>query len=355
MTSYLLYPILPAAASVPDQFIEISPFPHTPLCFFIDCCKFTFWCCMSWKLSVFFFSFFLYLLAFPQHALHAARSGLLLWYHSVVPVLFPFMILCNFALNTRVLSPLLSLFYRPLHALFGCSKAGSFAIFSGFVCGFPIGAKTSADLCRSGQITPQEARFLLGFCNNLSPAFLLSYLASDQLRQPSLGPVFLGIVLGSSVLFGIISSVFFRRQPHSAKEKAAERCLEFSMDLLDTCIMDAVRSTVRLGAYLLLFSMIDSCASMLIPSSSPLFLLLRSSIEVSNGLHVLCSSPLPWNLKFIFLNAAAAFGGLSALAQTISIARMDRSLAFYYIKSRVIITLLSILLSVLVLWSPLLV
>ena len=93
-----------------------------------------------------FFTFFFYLLAFPRPALESARRGLLLWYRSVVPVLFPFMLLGNFALRTGLIDPLTALFYRSLHLLFGCSQAGCFAVLSGFLCGFPVGAKITSDL-----------------------------------------------------------------------------------------------------------------------------------------------------------------------------------------------------------------
>ena len=79
-----------------------------------------------------FFAFFFYLLVFPLPALESARHGLLLWYHSVVPVLFPFMLLGNFALRTGLIYPLTALFYRPLHLLFGCSQAGCFAVHGRF-------------------------------------------------------------------------------------------------------------------------------------------------------------------------------------------------------------------------------
>ena len=203
-----------------------------------------------------FFAFFFYLLAFPLPALESARHGLLLWYHSVVPVLFPFMLLGNFALRTGLIYPLTALFYRPLHLLFGCSLAG-------FLCGFPVGAKITSDLAAQNLISADEETFLLGFCNNLSPAFLLSYLAVAQLDAPKLGPVFLGTVLGASFLYGFLRSFSFRRKISMQKERESAP-LSFSFALLDPCIMNAIENTVRLGGYLVSFSILDGCISHLI-------------------------------------------------------------------------------------------
>ena len=294
-----------------------------------------------------FFAFFFYLLAFPRPALESARRGLLLWYRSVVPILFPFMLLGNFALHTGLIYPLTALLYRPLHLLFGCSQAGCFAVLSGFLCGFPVGAKITSDLAAQSLISADEETFLLGFCNNLSPAFLLSYLAAAQLDAPNLGPVFLGTVLGASFLYGFLRSFSFRRKISIQKENASAP-LSFSFALLDPCIMNAIESTVRLGGYLVLFSILDSCIShLMVPAFStfhPALLFIRSSIEVTNGLHLLAMSSLPWPAKFVFLSACASFGGFSALAQTIGIAHMDCKKSIAYIKSRVCITLLSVLL-----------
>ena len=296
-----------------------------------------------------FFASFFYLLAFPRTALESARNGLLLWYRSVVPVLFPFMLLGSLALRTGLLYPLTAFLYRPLHLLFGCSQAGCFAVLSGFLCGFPIGAKITSDLAGQKLISDSEETFLLGFCNNLSPAFLLSYLASEQLKSASLGPVFLGTVLGASFLYGFLTSFSFRNKPQPKAPKTDTSKLCFSFSLLDHCIMDAIQNTVRLGGYLVLFSILDGGTAFLFPVSHPIVLLARSTIEVTSGLHQLAISTLPRPVKFISVSACAAFGGLSALAQTIGLSHMNRKKTFAYIKSRVCITLLSILLCTIIL------
>ena len=132
--------------------------------------------------------------------------------------------------------------------------------------------------------------------------------------------------------------------------------LSFSFALLDPCIMNAIENTVRLGGYLVSFSILDGCIFHLLAAAFSSFhlvgLLIRAAIEVTNGLHLLAISSLPWPAKFVFLSACASFGGFSALAQTIGIAHMNRKKGISYIKSRVCITLLSVLLcAAVLLWS----
>ena len=68
-----------------------------------------------------------------------------------------------------------------LFRLPGC--AGSAALLLGLVGGYPIGARTAAELYASGDLTRQEAERLLTFCNNSNPVFLISVLGCGRVRQ----------------------------------------------------------------------------------------------------------------------------------------------------------------------------
>lgn len=315
------------------------------------------------KCTVFLFPlFFLYLLIFPQEALSSARDGLLLWYHSVLPALFPFMILCTATLRLGILDQALLRLYKPFHFIFGCSPYGAFAILTGFLCGFPMGAKITSDLKGQGKITDSEALWLMGFVNNLSPAFLLSYLAYDQMQQPNIRWLFLGNILGSSLLYGLVSSR--RALPPAASLPGTAGHLKHQMtfyapdtnpsdavnvssffDIIDDCISSSVSNIVRLGVYIMLFSILNGALAVLLPGEKLPALLLRASVEVTGGIRLLAQASLPLNLRFLLVNALCTFGGFCALAQSLGLARMDRKTFFYYIKSRVSATLLSMLLS----------
>ncbi|MDO4322059.1 MAG: hypothetical protein Q4C61_05985 [Lachnospiraceae bacterium] len=294
--------------------------------------------------------FFFYLLLFPETALRSTQNGLLLWYSSVLPVLFPFMLLCGLLLKFDFLKHLPKFLTKPFQALFGVSSHGSFAIITGFLCGFPMGAKITSDLYSEGKISGEEARFLLGFVNNLSPAFILSFLATDQMGCPQLKLMFLGDILGAAVLYGLITSVYHRQRKAAFPEPHGpivfhQQSIADAYTQIDACIYDTVLNTVKLGVYITIFKIISDAVFHFIPLTDPLLLFLGASIEVTGGIQLLASSGLPFYLKFILVNSLCAFGGFSALAQTVSIASLDGDALFYYIKSRVLITLLCAALS----------
>ena len=99
---------------------------------------------------------FAFMLLSPARAAAAASEGLLLWFHALIPVLLPFFILSRLlivldgvAFVTRLIEPFTG-------SLFGLSPNGSFCLLAGFLCGYPAGARISADLVRERRISPEE-------------------------------------------------------------------------------------------------------------------------------------------------------------------------------------------------------
>ena len=110
----------------------------------------------------------------------AVRAGveeaLALCARTVVPALFPFMVSASLLVSLgfgELAAPWLAGLMEPLFRVPG---AGSAALLLGLVGGYPIGARTAAELYRQGLATRQEAERLLAFCNNSNPVFLISVL-----------------------------------------------------------------------------------------------------------------------------------------------------------------------------------
>lgn len=295
--------------------------------------------------SLFLIIFFGYLLIAPESALSSARDGLLLWYHSILPALLPFMLLCTLVLRLGLLDECLPVLYRPIHLLTGCSPYGAFAILTGFLCGFPMGAKITHDLLAEKKISQSEADWLMGFVNNLSPGFLLSYTACEQMEFSSGRFLFPANVLGSALLFGILTSLRCRQTFHHSAASSACPDAVTLFPVIDDCISSTVQSIVRLGIYIIMFSLFGSMLRILLPDDHMLTLFLCTILEVTGGIHVIADSALPFSIRYILINALCCFGGLCALAQTAGITSMNRHALLHYIKSRVLITLLSALVS----------
>ncbi len=164
---------------------------------------------MKKALNQFFFtcfccSFLFLLLFYSKKCISLASNGLLIWYRNMIPTLFPFMVLSGFMIRTGLslkigqwLQPFLGLFFRlPSQMLY--------AIFMGFLCGFPMGAKIVADMLEKEQITTKEGEYLLAFCNNIGPLYMLGYVI------PLFGYKNIGKVLGYMYLVPLSYGLFLR-------------------------------------------------------------------------------------------------------------------------------------------------
>ena len=115
----------------------------------------------------------LLMLVRSQQAAQAVRDALVLCAQSVIPALFPFFVLSGLFISLGYAEIIGAAFAPPIRLLLGCSDVGAVAFFLGIVGGYPVGGRTVADLCRSGRCSREEAAYLLTFCNNAGPAFIL--------------------------------------------------------------------------------------------------------------------------------------------------------------------------------------
>ena len=99
---------------------------------------------------------FLLMLCCPKEVFNGASEGLLLWFQILFPTLFPFLLITDLLMATggiRMISKVLSV---PFGILFRVSGEGSFAVVAGFLCGYPMGAKITADLIRNQSISVED-------------------------------------------------------------------------------------------------------------------------------------------------------------------------------------------------------
>ena len=214
---------------------------------------------------------FLAMLFSPKAVFEGAESGLLLWFQVVFPTLFPFMLVSGLMLSGGGLVVISRIFGRLFSTLFATSPNGSFAVIAGFLCGYPMGAKVSADLVRSGRISRDEGAYLLSFCNNTSPIFIMNFIVWKTFDREELMIPTLLILIGVPAFL----SLFFRRfylkgrkkfPDLSDKKKNNVKLLNFEM--LDSCLADSFESIVKVGLYIIFFFHSDRPAGEIISRSS---------------------------------------------------------------------------------------
>jgi len=260
---------------------------------------------------------FIIMLCLPKQVLNGATEGLLLWFQIVLPTLLPFMIITNLLISTNAVS-YISRFLSPvLRPLFGISSAGCFPVLAGFLCGYPMGAKVTGDMVGTGQISNAEGKYLLSFCNNTSPMFVISYIIIQNLHSEFLAFPSLLILVVSAFLGSLIFRQMYRRQMQQQAGAAyAPSSVGFHFRMLDTSIMNSFEAMVKVGGYIILFSILLELLQNLQIDSMIWNLGILPMIEITNGVPALCDTSVAFPIRYALTMFLAAFGGFCSIGQT---------------------------------------
>lgn len=238
----------------------------------------------------------------------AAAAGLLLCGKSVIPALFPFMAASTMLVSMGFgewaaprLAGLMNLYRLP-------GPAGS-ALLLGLVGGYPIGARTAAELHKKGLLTRGEAERLLGFCNNSNPVFLISVLGGGVFGSPRAG-VYLWLI---HIFSALLTGFFFRggKRPERGQIPKAAQTPSFPSAVVEG-IRSACGSMVSVCGFVIFFYVL---ASPLAAVGGPLGAALVGVLELFSLTPLLAAN----RLSFVLASACAGWGGASILCQTAAV------------------------------------
>ena len=171
--------------------------------------------------AIIFFALTFCILAYSELSLSYAALGLRLWFDKMVPALFPFMIISGIMIRLNLTEIFVSVIYPPVRQMFHITRNVCYCLLIGFLCGFPMGAKTAADLYSFRKISRWEARYLLCFVNNIGPVYFLGFVL-PLLHRKMILPYLTGMYL-IPLLYGLFLRYTFFRDKLPASEEAARR------------------------------------------------------------------------------------------------------------------------------------
>lgn len=255
---------------------------------------------------------------FSPHAVFSgAEEGLLLWFQIIFPTLFPFMLISSLMLEGGGLRIIAGLFGNVLGKIFATSRNGAFAVLCGFLCGYPMGARVTADLIRSHRITKEEGGYLLSFCNNTSPVFIMNFIVWKTLGRDELMLPTIAILMGVPMLMSFPFRRYYLKgkkafsSPEESSDPARGR-LNFSV--FDRCMMNSFEGIVKVGGYIIFFSILIALFEK--AGSNPALTVLLPSLEVTNGILRIHQTFPGLATGYPLILGLTTFGGFCSLAQT---------------------------------------
>ena len=313
----------------------------------------------------------------PQETVTAAGMGFKLWFSILLPALLPFFIVAELMVSlgfVNFLGVILEPVMRPIFRLPGCS---SLVVVMGFTSGFPIGAILSRKLYDENLLTADEAERLVSFTNNCSPLFILGAVGVGMFASPLAGYLLAFSHYLSNILVGIIwrfrgsSQIMstFRRE-HSLLQEACQAFWQHQNTrgigaLLGDAIKNSLNNILAIAGFVIIFSVLtrmlsvwgimDGIASLL----TYLFKAFSLPYPVAYGLGmgmfeitlgtrtVVLATQADFLYKLAAVSIILAFSGFSIIAQVMSIMAGTAVRLSFYMLSRLIQIMLSLVITLL--------
>lgn len=255
-----------------------------------------------------------FLLIFPQIVLPAARDGLMLWFNNILPSLLPFMIGSNILILLGGISIFCRIISPVTKFLFKLSGTAGFAVLIGLTSGYPMGAKTTADLLKNKEISLKEAQHLIYFCNNAGPIFIISVVGLSLFNNLHVGYTLLAGHIISALIIGIIL------RPKFVEEKKVNKG-DFSNKSIGGIISEAVKNAMEsmtfIGGLIIFFNVLFALFDNFVVINEPVLNGFFSGIiEITSGAKRL--SEVEFSLFSLGTVAfILGFGGFSVHAQAL--------------------------------------
>ncbi len=236
----------------------------------------------------------------PQTVGNGVKNGLEICVYTIIPSLFPFLILSTYIVRSEMFSPFFRFFSPVSRTFFRQPECTVPVILMSFIGGFPIGAKMTSSLLESGKITKNQAQRLLLFCFNGGPAFTITAVGINMLGSVKAGVIIYVSVCLSSLILGFISALFDDKKK---VEKTLFKEDKMTSLVLSASVTDSVNTIFSMCAWIVLFSALTECINTLNLSHGVL-LFTNSVTEVTKGCTVACNE-----LSIPVISAIIGFGG----------------------------------------------
>ncbi|MBQ7945052.1 MAG: hypothetical protein IJ326_13465 [Lachnospiraceae bacterium] len=205
-----------------------------------------------------------------------------------------------------------------------------------------MGAKVTCELYHNHRINKQEANLLLGFCNNIGPAYFLGIITPilSVCEVPSILPYISGLYI-IPLLYGIL--LFRIHAPKSndsiqSKQQPPMRVIH----AIRTACVDNTQSIILLGGYV---TFVNSLRAFLVPLpfDASTKAILGSIIEINSGIQDIYLTELPNEQKIFWIMLALSFSSISCFIQAAGFILREKLSFKLYIQNHCIVTAISTL------------
>lgn len=240
-------------------------------------------------------------------AVQGARDGIILCMHTVIPSLFPFLVLSRL-ITGSLLGRVLPLLRGPARLL-GLPTGGESMLIGIYLGGYPIGAGIAAEEYHKGKLSREEALRLLRFCNQPGPAFLFGMVGCFFVSRTDVWMLWLIQIISSLLVSFCCPSRNFATIQTDTRPTSASSALRESVGT-----MGIICGWIVLFRIMLTY--LDRWFLHLLPA--PWRVGIAGLLELSNGC---CSLGMiaDNSIRFLLCTIMLSLGGLCVAMQTQSV------------------------------------
>ncbi len=190
------------------------------------------------------------LLCYPVQIRENVTASVLYCLSSLVPSLFPFMVLASFGVRSGA-GEILGQFMAPVtRYVFRLPKICGATLLLSFFGGYPAGARGISLLLEEGKITSEQAGRMMTFCVAPGAAFVVTFLGCGVLGSLSMG----WLLFFSITLSGLLLGFFTGLGKPLPEEPGSTAQPEPAGQALIRSISDASSATIKMCGCILLFA-----------------------------------------------------------------------------------------------------
>lgn len=282
--------------------------------------------------------------AFYKDTMASISEALSLCARSLIPSLFPFMVISEILINTNAMELPLIKNRMLTKKLLGICPESTAALLLSLVCGFPIGAKCASSLYKNGRIDMAEYRHLISFSNNPSPAFLIGAVGITLLNDITAGILLYISTVSAALIIGHVGGRISFGQRNGTKISMPKNSVsekKSGVRIFTDAIVSSAYSMIAVCAFVIFFSAVNggiesllSCAQL----SEPFAAVIMGSLEMTGGISRAAKLD---GIGIYVIAMLSGWSGLSVSFQLISICGKDNVSFKSYFLSKLIQSALS--------------
>lgn len=196
------------------------------------------------------------LLLNPVHYAKTFLDGLLLFSSSVLPGLFPFMLLTRILTKLNAVKILSKSLNKLMKKIFNSPGIAAYVLIMSNLSGYPIGAKIVGDLYTNQTINDDEAKKIISYSMTSGPVFVIGTVGALLLGNIRAGIIILISHLLSNLITGVIICKILKNKNKSTiiKHTQQENLEHIELDkILSDSMYSSVQSILVVGGFISIF------------------------------------------------------------------------------------------------------